>query len=311
MLNEQIERCKFIGDLNGILFFIDAINSGVRTRASLFKLYSHNIGSAKIEIDVALLLFNSLELIQYDGYHIENNSVLDLDREQSIIQFSDILSNALIDNGILNLDLIKYDSKTNEYYLPFNSFLRKHAIYRNLLLTLNIIKHRSDSNFCISKNLALFIKKSKHRKITQEKLLKILELQQIQGEKGELFVVKFEQQRLDGHNQIEDIQRISQLDASAGYDIISFNSTDSDFLDRFIEVKTYSGYPHFHWSINEVNTSRLYGNNYYLYLVDASKIDDSDYIPIIIQDPASYFENNPNWLSKAESYYIELLNDII
>lgn len=54
----------------------------------------------------------------------------------------------------------------------------------------------------------------------------------------------------------------------AGYDILSFNSATSLSYDRFIEVKSFHGKPHFYWSSNEKNTSELWGDKYYLYLVD-------------------------------------------
>ena len=63
------------------------------------------------------------------------------------------------------------------------------------------------------------------------------------------FVLCFEKVRI-GHPLCENIKRISEIDVSAGYDIVSFNSSQSQKLDRFIEVKAISNNG-FYWSKNE------------------------------------------------------------
>ena len=53
--------------------------------------------------------------------------------------------------------------------------------------------------------------------------------------------MKYEQNRLIGHKNYEKIEIISNIDVSAGYDIISFKSKDSVNTDKLIEVKSYKG----------------------------------------------------------------------
>ena len=314
MLSEQIERCKYIGDLHGLQFLINSIADGVKSRASLFKLYSHNIGNAKIELEIGLLLFHELGIIDYDGskiqFILDNKLSNSANPKITIEWFSNLLCEFLVDNGVIPTDRISYDNSLDIYYLPFNAFKRKHAVYRNLLITLSILSKRQDGSYAINSALITSIKtKNKDRKLTQKALLKILENQQRQGDAGEDFVLEFEKERLSSHPQLEKVKRISIIDVAAGFDIISFDSEDSTKLDRFIEVKTFVGKPHFHWSINEIDVAKLQGNRYFLYLVDYQKIDSPEYRPMIIQNPIEFFSGNNNWLSKAESFLIEYKGD--
>jgi len=51
----------------------------------------------------------------------------------------------------------------------------------------------------------------------------------------------------------------------------------SVLLDKFIEVKSYSGDPYFYWSRNEVKVAETEKNNYFLYLVNRDEMNDIDY----------------------------------
>lgn len=313
MSKEQIEHCKYIGDFNGLKFLFNSIFNGVKSRSSLFKLYSHNTSKAFLDIDASLLLLNDLGIIKFDGTKILLNHFDDIDfSNQKVIfdWFSNLFCNYLIDNFIVSIDSIKYDNATDCFYLPFNAFLRKHAVFRNLLITLSIISLRKDGNYAINSILIRSVKhKKKDRKLTQASLLKILEIQQRQGELGEEFVLTFELRRLSHHPNISNIKRISIVDVAAGYDIVSFEDETSPQLNRFIEVKTFKDKPHFHWSANEIETAKLQGDKYYLYLVDINQIDNTNYEPIIICNPIKYFSTNSSWLSKVESYFIEYIGE--
>ena len=51
----------------------------------------------------------------------------------------------------------------------------------------------------------------------------------------------------------------------------------------------------FHWSANEIRTSKIRTDHYFLYLVDYEKISEYGYEPIIIQNPSAYFVANEDW----------------
>lgn len=313
MSNERIERCKYIGDYNGLKFLFNSIFNGVKSRSSLQKLYSHNTAKATLDIDTSLLLLQDLGIIGYDGSKILVNQFDGVDFTNYKIVFdwfAHLYCDYLIDNYILSIDSIKYDNVADCFYLPFNAFLRKHAVFRNLLITLSVLSVRQDGNYVINSILITNVKhKNKNRKLSQAGLLKILEAQQRQGDLGEEFVLSYEIDRLTAHPHKNKIKRISIVDVTAGYDIVSFDDEKSSKLNRFIEVKTYKDKPHFHWSANEIDIAKLQRDKYFLYLVDVMQIDNPNYEPIIIRNPIEYFDANNAWISKVDSYFLEYVGD--
>lgn len=129
-----------------------------------------------------------------------------------------------------------------------------------------------------------------------------IRIRKLIGEKAELFVLEFEKNRL-GAPLAGKVRRISEVDVTAGYDIISYNSVKSKETDRFIEVKAISS-SGFYWSKNEYETAKLKGETYYLYLVDLHKINQPDYVPEIVQNPAVAIMESEAWLVEAQSYSI-------
>ena len=77
---------------------------------------------------------------------------------------------------------------------------------------------------------------------------------------------------------------------------------DSASIDRFIEVKTYIGKKHFHWSSNEIDVAKLRRNLYHLCLVDYEKIDEPGYMPEYIQNPYENVFESSSWLREPDSY---------
>jgi hypothetical protein len=120
---------------------------------------------------------------------------------------------------------------------------------------------------------------------------------------AEHFVLDFEIQRL-GKDFASRVRIISDIDVGAGYDIISFESNESQEYDRFIEVKATSNSQGFFWSSNEYETAKLKGPRYYLYLVDLRKIRRDDYVPLIIKDPAAVIMESEDWLVEPQTYQI-------
>ena len=172
---------------------------------------------------------------------------------------------------------------------------------------MGILTKREDGAFVFEKKLDTIIEiaPSKNKQKSEERLLQELEQQRLEGLAGELFVIKYEHNRLMGHPFIDKIKQISVIDVAAGYDIISYDDISSVRLNRFIEVKTYKGKPHFHWSANEIRTSKIRADHYFLYLVDYDKISEDGYEPIIIQDPSAYFVDNEDWNITPDSYLYE------
>ena len=145
--------------------------------------------------------------------------------------------------------------------------------------------------------------KSKRKRLSIEQLKKQLEDNEFAGEKAELFVLSFEKERI-GQPLCDGIRRISEIDTSAGYDIVSFDSHQSQKADRFIEVKAVSS-SGFFWSKNEYEIAKLKGEMYYLYLVELNRVDEPGYVPEMIQNPAVNIMEADNWFVEAQSYHIK------
>lgn len=128
------------------------------------------------------------------------------------------------------------------------------------------------------------------------------------GELGEEFAVTFERKRLPKFLQSK-IVRFGEHDVAMGYDILSFESSLSLLPDRYIEVKTFRGHPHFYWSENEIAAARKYADHYYLYLIDIDRINDAAYEPQIIANPAVLFDDKKLWSSTPYQYAFSLNAD--
>lgn len=129
-----------------------------------------------------------------------------------------------------------------------------------------------------------------------------------QGERGESFVLEYERRRLP----VELAGRVALLGAkqiAMGYDILSFAAADSVSYDRFIEVKTYSGHPHFYWTDNEISAAGRLGKQYFLYLVDINQIDNPGYEPTILSSPIDLLSQPERWNIQPQQYAVSLVAD--
>ncbi len=147
------------------------------------------------------------------------------------------------------------------------------------------------------------------RRITLSGLKIRQERQEELGEQAEIFAMEFEQRRLQGHPLIQNIRRVSREYINAGFDIESFNDIESVFLDRFIEVKSYSDKVVFYWSRNEIETAQEFTDKYFLYLVDRNKMNRSDYMPRIFQNPYQSIFENEFWGKEPEAWKIRISSE--
>lgn len=306
-MREELKHSTSVGSLSGIKLFISLLlDEKITTRSAFSSLCSY-ISSTELNYLVALYLLDDLQIIQFNGSKLHltklGTSLIEGNESERILNIGKIAMQYIIDNNLLNCNDIKYAIDEDVIEIPINAFSLSAAIYRNFLITLNVVSI-SNNRLIVSRTFndcfeAICSKAI--RKITQEDLLKRLENQQAEGEKGELFVVNYENKRLISSGK--KAKRISQIDVTAGYDILSYNDENSTEYDCFIEVKAYHGNPHFYWSDNERNTSMILKDKYYIFLVDIDKISDEYYEPIIICDP---YNNLPadTWLIEAQTYYV-------
>lgn len=122
------------------------------------------------------------------------------------------------------------------------------------------------------------------------------------GEVAEKYILKFELERLRNHPLKDRIKQISRYKVNAGYDIVSFESDESTKLDRFIEVKSYAGTPHFYISKNEFEAAKRLGPKYYLYLVN-HQIITTHKEPEIFPDAYHTLLSCKDWQKEVVNWY--------
>ena len=206
---------------------------------------------------------------------------------------------------------ISYDYVYRCINVDLSVFSLRYSNVRNLLLDFEFFKRHPDfpsRTLIISSRWKKIFEKIfgpqiREKKIGIEALRQQQEQLQIRGEIAEEFVLNFEHRRLGNK---DGIQWIAPYDAGAGYDILSFHGNHSVENDRRIEVKGYIGpAQYFFWTRNEVKVAKEYGEDYCLYLVDRNQIDNPDYEPVIIADPAKNVLHNDAWVKVIDKYYLK------
>jgi hypothetical protein len=136
--------------------------------------------------------------------------------------------------------------------------------------------------------------------ITPEALKRLIDARQIIGERSEVEALKYELSRLAGLGVGGRPLRVSLLDVSRGYDILSYEHADSMAYDRFIEVKTFNSAT-FYLSKNELMKAKELGSSYFIYLV---KHDQAGAAFIeVIKNPALEFEGD-GWGLEPNEYIV-------
>lgn len=214
---------------------------------------------------------------------------------------------------IFNSKTLSYDVVNDLIQVDYAAFQFKYANFRQFLISFDLISFHPDHHIkkliVNAKYKRLFDKlilpDLKKRRLSLEKLNKQLELNAICGIEAEKFVVKFEKNRLSPSNNSRKVKMISDYNVYAGYDIISFTTKSSASYDRFIEVKSYSDVPSFHWSRNEIDVAKIMNKQYFLYLVDRKQIADPNYVPYVLKNPYEKIINDSaEWKKTIKGYFV-------
>ena len=117
------------------------------------------------------------------------------------------------------------------------------------------------------------------------------------GERAEIIVLEFEK------NQSRKAKRISQENASAGYDI---ESQDEDGNVRLIEVKGSTGDEFdIYWSQNEIKTASENRDKYWLYFVPGVDIKSkTSKEPELYPDPIASILESKQYKEKKETLHL-------
>lgn len=307
MLSEQLEKKSKIGAVESIAYVAKWLSNGINTIDDMVKCVQGQANIKISEVRPILGLFEIMSLIKFKDGIIITEDINSNDVNNFSAWFIPKYVEFIIDNNYINLSGISYSIAKNKYVLsPTAINPRKHACYRNLLIDLGLINYCPDGSYVINKVLDKVMLDKRSKKISEDNLYDNLEKQKEQGQEGEEFVLAYERDRICNPELRRKIERISILDVSAGFDIVSFNDDNSKTFDRFIEVKTYVGKPHFYWSKNEIEKARLMGDAYFIYLVDFQKIGHNGYIPQCISNPIKNIIHTTEWIKTSQSFLVEL-----
>lgn len=307
-MQEELRRYNNIGDIAGIAYFAKQVLGDSRVQKSSIQKLCGLQNDIRLNFGAAVAFFKYLNLIEEKvGYLYPTDMA-------SEVRASDDFNKALCTaclvqiskDGFLDTEAIHYNRERKAYVIERYGFSVSAAVFRNILIQYKVLKESGGELVLNPEYESVFAeyKRKQGTKKSLEQLKKQLEQQELQGEEAELFVVEYEKRRLSQSAKKDSVKRISVIDVSAGYDILSYEDEASAEYDRFIEVKSFSGNPHFYWSENEIETAKLYEDRYYIYLIDASMVKTQGYEPTIIQNPALSILSSESWIMSPTSYLV-------
>jgi len=308
-MQEELRRSNSIGNTEGVNMFLSLIFEQKLAGVDALSHACRFLLFYQLNCRLALMLLEDLGVISVTRGVItvlpDSEGLLGTSVGEVKKMLAKITVNKMMEENLLDSQKVSVDNVTGELRISANAIQLDATIYVTFLQSIDCFR-RSGAYFVFNDDLLRqdFEKKivQKKRKITQEELLSKLQKQQEDGDVGEQFVIEYETHRLDNHDLSP--KRVSAIDVSAGYDILSCNSRSSTTYDRYIEVKAFRGSPHFYWSENERSVAMLLADAYFIYLVDLGQIEDKDYTPMIIQNPANNLDTL-GWLIKPQSYLVQ------
>ena len=310
---EDLKQLNSSGRKEDIIFFLlSIIGDRQLAEKDIFNLCAHAPSQYQLDVNFLLSYSFMLNLIERkEEIGLASDAAAYIGDPDGLNAFIvDRTVSRLFNINVFNADMFVYNELNKRFIFRNEQLSLSYAAARNTLISQGFFDvERDDVKTYLyiaqryEKTVASF-NKQKRRVFGIEQLKKQLEINGVAGEKAEQYVLEFERKRLETSLFVEKIRIISDIDVCAGYDIVSFNTTDSEDYDRFIEVKAISKSRTFYWSINELNTARLKGKQYFLYLVDLQKVYDEGYAPDIVIDPANTLFSSEEWLIESQSFRI-------
>lgn len=310
---DELKNLKYHGGQEGLLFFISDVlgRSEIKIRDAKI-ICSHAPGKRYLSVEDLVnycLAFGWIK-VEQDVICL-SPFVAECARDKDALNELLILSTIeqLFTREIFTSSLFSFDAIQGSYSFKNELLPLSYSSIRNVLISqgfLSVVRNNQGTKLYIAPgydSLVAKFCKSKRKQLSLEQLKKQIEENELAGDRAELFVLSFEKDRI-GQPLCEKIKRISEIDVSAGYDIVSFDSCHPQSSNRFIEVKAVSNNGFF-WSKNEFEIAKLKGKTYYLYLVELSRICEQGYAPEMIQDPASNVMESDGWYVETQTYHIK------
>lgn len=312
-MQEELRRSNTIGDSQGIMYFASTVLKGEGIKRESARQICSFVNDMRVNFNGSVAFFEYLGFIK-----VSANSLTPTEDGKKLYSllgggFEEALCEACLNrvtiDEIIDISALRFDAAKGKYYIQRHGFPITAAVFRNVLIQLNALSELRDGAGSLElseRYEAIFTKvhKAAKRRMSLDALKKKFEKQELQGEAAEEYVVEYEKARLLNTTLAEKVKRISGIDVSAGYDVVSFEEGTSVQYDRFIEVKSFEGHPHFYWSKNEIEVAMIYGDKYYLYLINADKIVEPGYVPTIIRNPVKTIIKSDGWLMQPTSYLV-------
>lgn len=279
----------------------DSINNDIDLQSS---------GYDPVSRDNSIILLEKCELINEEDELFSKAKYLnDIDRfSEELLRMIRIIYSNAVDN-ILSLDK-KYDENRNLFYISRNKVELRYSGLVMLLNDLSFIQVIANRIIIFDEDLAKELsekqdKTSARRTISLIELENELALRKEYGEIGERKAFEYETKLLAERGIAKAPKMISDIDVSAGYDLVSYLSSDSISYDKYIEVKSCQNKEQaFYLSRNELRIAKEKGESYYLYLY----IRETDEI-IIINDPYNRIYLSEEWAKEPQIYKIHKMID--
>lgn len=311
-MHAELRRCNSIGDSRGITYFSGVILSGKPIKRESARQICSFVNDIRLNFNAAIAFFEYLGLIEAKANNLISSTDLGLQLKQyDSTGFQEALCHLclqkVVDEGHLPSKVIRFDAEKGRYIIQKHGFPISAAVFRNFLIQMKALLEQPDGGLLITEQYEKVfakVQKAARRKMSLDELRLKLEQQEEQGAKAEAFVLEYEHTRLQGSSVVQKVKQISEIDVTAGYDIISFADCTSTEYDRFIEVKSFKGSPHFYWSKNEMEVATLYGDKYYIYLVDIDELSAPGYCPQIICNPGKTVVESDGWILQPASYLV-------
>ena len=256
---DALKNLKYLGGKEGLLlFFCDVVGTRQVSVSDAEIICSHLYGKQNLSVEEIVKYCSVLGWIQVaEGIISVSPDIIPFLKDKEKLNDALIKTTVkrLFDENIMASSIFSYDSIRHQYIFKNELFPLSLSGIRNVLISQGFLIPQRETwgtHFYLAPEYDSFIAKyckAKRKQLSLEELKKQLENNEIIGEKAELFVLEFEKNRLGGP-LAGKVRRISEVDVTAGYDIISYNSVKSKEADRFIEVKAISS-SGFYWSKNE------------------------------------------------------------
>lgn len=331
MLDELL-KYERLGNKDELLFFLfEGISSDEMRLSHLRDFCINKKFSIARSFDAIIRLCELISLLEIEDniVHI-NKDVFDpssYDRNTYFNDFHffkiliDCLSRNDLISSLFNEDNTRYSHKERMYFVIESKIPYKLFNIKNLLFSLGFfVKGEQLDHLYINKTFNTYFseyleyshdKQTRvHKKMSIQELRDLNAKKELLGKEAELVALNYEISHMQDHPSKDMIRLISDDNVNAGYDIESFLDRESIFINKYIEVKSYSGdVVSFYWSKNEIEVAKKYQGQYFLYLINRDTLSENDHEPLIIQNPYNRVYMSDLWLKNPQSWHITY-NDI-